>query len=133
MTSIRTYTHADYDMLSSWYKDSSEPCVPKDLLPEDTTFVLELEGVPALCVSVYLTNCKGVAYLEHFIGNPSLKGKERQKATSLFFEAMSVFVKGCGYKRIACSTVYPKLKQYYKKLGLVPTNDNVQCFIKEVV
>ena len=129
---IRSYSKKDYAELKRWWVSSKETVPPEDALSEESTFILELDNVPALSITVYLTNSKQVSYLENFIGNPDLKGDSRRKASQIIVDAACGFAKSLGYKRILCLAQKDKLKTRYTELGMQPVADNLSGFVREL-
>lgn len=130
--SIRPYHASEFEMLKSWWTLAKEVCPEKECLPEESTLILELDGVPALAITVYLTNCKRVAYLENFIGNPEMKGDSRKQASQLIVDAACNFAKNLGYTRILCLSLKDKLNERYVELGMKPTQGPLNGFIREL-
>ncbi len=124
---IRPYKPADYDMIASW---SDMPLVP-GLLIEDGTFIMELNREPAATISVYTTNCYEVAYLEMFVGNPTLKADRAQFMPYLLSHAEQ-YTKNKGYKRLMCLAPHEKLTKRYKELGYRPTYIGLVSMTKEL-
>lgn len=129
---IRLYNKNDFNEITSWWNKANEPSPTEDMLPLDTTFVLESDNKLMLCVSLYLTNAKGVCYLENFVGNPEFKGEQRKEAGKLLLDTVIEYAKLLEYKRIFCFSYRDKLKERYKELGLIPTIGNLQAFVKEI-
>lgn len=130
MFNIRPYKSSDYEMIKSWWIDHNEPFPPKDCMPEDTTFILEIKDVPSLSICLYLTNCKGVAYLENFISNPN--NKSTGISSGVLVEHAISYAKLLGYKRILCLTDKDSLKNRYQKLGMKHSLSNLHSLVREL-
>jgi hypothetical protein len=130
--SIRSFSKTDYPMIKEWWTSQNEIAPTLGMLPEESTLILELDDKPSLCLTVYLTNCKEVAYLENFVGNPLIKSKERKQASQFIVDSGINFAKTLGYKRILCFTNVDKLKNRYKELGMSESLTNLCSFVKEV-
>lgn len=127
-TKIREYKESDYDTVLNWLKD--ENFTPsKDLMSKSSTFVLEENNVPLFCITIYLTNCKEVCFIENFAGNPDFK-KERQKHSQLLFTYMENLAKDLGYKSILCFSGVEKLTQKYEEYGYKRIMNNLTALGK---
>lgn len=131
MYTIRHYNEDDFTLIKGWWDACGEAAPTEELLPLGSTLILELEGTPALCASLLLTNCRGVSYLENFIGNPALKGKKRQEASKTFMDLIANFASDCGYSRMVGYTYSEKLKDYYKDLDFKNVKSNAHCMVRE--
>lgn len=131
MYNIRMYKESDYKMLSEWWIEQGENVPGKDLIPEDSTFVLEVEGIPMVSLSAYLTNVSGMAVFENFVGNPLYK-QERKEYSPLIMKHVENFLKEKGYKRVVCFGYKDKVKNHYQKMGMRKTLDNISSFVKEL-
>lgn len=130
---IRPYKKEDWEMVAWWWNTSGEVSPLETMMPLDSSFIAEIDGVPALAVCLYLTNTPEVAYVENFIGNPELKGVSRVSASHVLLDHISKFASDLGYKRILCMTEKDVLKNHYQKLGFTKTLDGVATFVKETV
>lgn len=128
---IRQYKDSDYDMLVKWWNDQGEAAPEKDLIPVESTFVLEVNNVPIYSLSAYLTNVKGMAFFENFVGNPLYK-KERKEYSVAIMAYVENFIKEKGYKRVVCFSYKDKVKSRYQEMGMKKTLDNISSFIKEL-
>lgn len=129
---IRNFKQSDYPMIYNWWSVQKEQAPLLGMLPEESTFVLELNKQPALCVTIYLTNTKELAYVENLVGNPELKSKERKEATYHLNEHLKEFAKSKGYKRLVCMSEKAQLKNYYTSLNYTETLNNVSTFVREL-
>lgn len=128
---IRLYNKNDYQMIKGWWVDSNE-CPPlEDMLTEDSTFILEMHGKARMCISVYITNSKAVAYLENFVKDPGFK--DSNACSKILVEHAEKFAKDKGYKYLMCLSYKEKLKSRYEKLGYFRTLNNLSSFCKELV
>lgn len=131
MCVIREYRDSDYEMLRSWWEVQGEPAPTRNLIPKDSTFILEISGDPILSISAYMTNVKGMSYLENFIGNPQYK-EDRSKHSSIIVEHAVTFLKNKGYERVVCFSYKDKLKKRYEELGMKKTLNNLSSFVREI-
>jgi hypothetical protein len=128
---IRNYKDDEFKMIDSWWKSANELGPIPGMLPEETTFVLEFEGEPALCITLYTTNSKEVAYLENFIGSPKLKGVRKALAPQIIDHA-SRFAKSRGIRRLVCLAPNEKLEGRYTELGFTKTVKGLTALTKEL-
>lgn len=130
---IRKYQVSDFSMLHTWYTRES---VPQELLidavSEDGTFILELEGVPSLSLTVLKTQCKQIAYLFNFIKNPEHKDINLEEYGHVLWDHCCNYAKDAGYKRVLCFANIPQLKEKYKRFGMTITSPNLTGFVKEL-
>lgn len=130
---IRNYTDSDFEMIQSWWTKQNEFPPTKEMLPEESTFICEYEGVPLTCITVYLTNSLEFCMLDNFIGNPEFSGEKRREASGRIIGWSEVFAMTKGYKSIMCLALKDKLKEYYQTFGYTKRFDNVATFNKELV
>lgn len=130
--SVRHYTPSDFPLISSWWIAHGEPGPLPSMLPPESTFLLEMDGIPALCVSLYLTNSSEVAYIENFCGNPELDGPARRSAAPHLVKYIENFALSRGYARLFCLAHKEPLKRRYEELGYTRTLDNVATFCKSL-
>lgn len=132
MYSIRAYKHSDFMTLRQWYVDSGV-CPPEEgMLVEDGTFILEVEGIPALSQTVYLTQSKELCYLEGIIKNPAFKQVSLEALIPPLWDTIFSFAKDRGYKNILGYCVVDKLKDKYVRLGLTRSMDNLSAFTRSL-
>ncbi len=127
---IRNYTLADFETLKSWWVAADEPGPTIEMLPEDSTFILEVDGVPKMSISVYLTNTNYLAYLECFIKNPEINYKNNY--TQQIIDHAEQFARSKGVKILVCLSYREKLKQRYQEFGYHRTLDNLSGFAKQI-
>ncbi len=130
MYQIRTYTHEDFKMLKSWWDAAGKNCPPPVMFSTDSTYIFEIEGVPALSVTAYLTNSKGLAILEHFVGNPELKGADRRNASAFFINLVYDTLNVLGYQYVLGFATNDKLVKRYEELGMTQLSPNITSMIK---
>lgn len=129
---IRNFKDEDYEMICSWWNRADMPSPSKGLVPNESTFIFELESKPVLSIAVYFTNTE-MAYLENFIANPDFKSPVRKQASKLIVDHAMCFAKGLGFTSICCFAVNDKTAKRYEELGMRKTVDNLKSFIKELV
>lgn len=127
---IRLFNKNDYETIKMWWYKAHEIPPTLEMLPEDSTFILELDNKPQVSLTVYLTNSKHLAYLENFVKDPELK--DSKQYTELLVKHVEMFTKEQGYKVLACLAYKDKLKKRYEDLGYINTLNNLSSFIKEL-
>lgn len=129
--SIRPYTQSDFPVISGWWRAQETGELTPDMVPLETTWVLEMSAhIPALVVSLLVMNIRSIAMVENFIGNPELKGPERAQATKYLLQYIESHARSLGIKHLFCLSNHSKLKTKYTELGFRPTLDDVTTFIK---
>jgi hypothetical protein len=127
---ITNFKPSDYSMIQAWWKAANEPCPPIAAMPEESTFVISTNGVPAASISVLLTNTKELCYLENFVSNPELKGA-RKELTQKIIDHANEYARNLGYKRTLIFSYKDKIKKRYMELGMLHTVSNISAFVKE--
>lgn len=130
---IRNYQSSDFETVSRWWAHSKEIGPLEGMLPPESTYILELDGIPALCVTIILTNTKEFCYLENFAGNPTVERAQRRKASQLLTKHVTTVAKSLGYKRLLCLAYKGPLKKRYQELGFTRTLDGVSGFCKSTL
>lgn len=130
--SIRPYKDIDYELVASWHKMQGEPAPERDMMPLDSSFVVELDGVPVAAIAVYLPNTPSFAMLDNLVGNPEITGLSRRDAVNALINHCKQFAQWNGYKRIFCLAYRDKLVTRYKEFGFRPTLQGVTTLIQEV-
>ncbi len=128
---IRSYKPSDFDMICKWWTDQNE-CPPlQGMMIPDGTFILEKNKVPALSLTVFLTQSKEIAYLEGFIKNPEFKESLEKEAHTLWQHCFD-YAKFYGYTRVICYCMQEKLKQKYVRLGMTLSGNNLTSFVRSL-
>ena len=104
---------------------------PKPEVIPDTSYFVEIEGVPAIFVSTIETNIP-ILWVEYLIGNPDLKGPTRKEATLYCLSELTRLARESGCIRLFCMAPNDKLKSYYEKLGFSVTASFIHTLVKEV-
>jgi len=131
---IRHYNGSEYQLIKSWWVDIKEVPPLPIMLPEESTYIFEVNGEPSICVTLYLTNSKAFCMIDNLICSPSLKDKgTRREAIELFKNYIDGVVKEKGFAGILCMTEKPALKKRYMELGYKPTLEGVTTLVKEIV
>lgn len=129
---IRFYKKEDFNEIQSWWIKAGETAPILGQLPEDSTFVLEKNGVMIACVSAYLTNCKEIAYIENLAKDPDLGSYVTKEMINNLIDHTFNFIKELGYKRAICFAYVDKLKERYLEFGFHKTCDNLSSFSREL-
>jgi hypothetical protein len=128
---FRPYKETDYEMLCSWWHKQGDMAPSRNMVPLDSTFILEISGQPVLSGSVFTTNTS-MALLENFIGNPDFK-KQRKAYSKQLVDYMADYAKSKGFERVVAITYSPKLAKYYANdFKLRMTFENVACLVREI-
>lgn len=127
---IREYIDSDFDLLVGWWNSFKEVPPTKDLMPE-SSFILEVDSIPRVSISLILTNTK-YSYLENLISNPEISADKRNIAVKTIVSYAEEYAKSLGYKYLVCFSYKDKLKARYQQLGYLRTVDNLSSFVKEI-
>lgn len=125
---VRPYKESDWSTLLNWWI-SAEEFPPYKTMMCDSTFILEDEEKIKASVTVYLTNCKDVAFLENFIRDPEFRNKE---AIGTLVKHAEDFTKAQGYKLLIALAYKDRLKNRMQTLGYQKTLDNLTSLVKEL-
>lgn len=128
---IRKYSNSDFQMIYSWWTDQKEHPPIDGMMIEDGTFILELNNIPALSLTVFKTQSREMAYLEGFIKNPQFKQSLHSYSKILWNHAF-LYAKNEGYKRVICLCAVDKLENKYIDLGMTKTAKNLSSFAREI-
>ncbi len=127
---IRPYSHADFDMISSWWTDARQCPPTRGSMVSNGSFILELGGTPALSLTVFLTQSE-IAYFEGFIKNPSFKSSLEDAGQALWDHCFS-YAKSAGYSRVVCYCAQEKLVNKYKRFGMSEAASGLTSFVREL-
>lgn len=128
MINIKPYNKSDFKEIASWWKESTGQSPLEDMLVEDGTFILEIDNVPALCLTVLLTQSRHMAYLFSFIKNPIFKENLEEYGQQLWNYCFE-YAKSKGYSRVLCFSDNKKLSEKYIRFGMSKTAD-VSAFLR---
>lgn len=129
---IRPYVSNDFNEIVSWWTKQNECPPTPGMMIEDGTFVLEIENIPALSLTVFLTQSKEISYIEGFVKNPVFKGVSLEAFGSKLWEHCFQYAKEKGYNRIICYCIENKLKDKYARFGMTTTCSSLTSFVKEL-
>jgi hypothetical protein len=131
---IRNYKKSDLNTILGWYSDRNQHGPLPDMFLEDSTFVLEYDNKPVMCISIYLTNSKEIALLEHLARDPEFNDRSTTgEAINMITNYVENFTKNMGYKRIFTLINRQSLKNKYSDFGYLETNNGISIFMKELV
>jgi hypothetical protein len=126
---IRTYNKKDWPEILDWWIAAKEIPPPKESMTTDSTFILEVNNEMMASITIYLTNCKEVAFLENIIRNPKFKNKDGIQS---LVQHAELFIKENGYKRLIGLFYKDKLKNRMQTMGYKKTLDNLSSLVKEL-
>ena len=131
---IRNYCAQEYEEIFSWWFRRNEPGPEPDMLPEESTFIIEIDGRAAYCVTVYVLNTKAVAWVDNFVRNPAIVGPKAllREAVAALQSHLEHFARERGIRRLFCFSYQDALKKRYAEIGYRETLGQVSTFIKEV-
>jgi GNAT superfamily N-acetyltransferase len=113
---IRPYDVTDYPTLFSWWQAARQAAPPQKLIPLGSTFLIETDSIPALSVSVFITNAP-IAYVEHFIGNSQIPAPVRHLLGQRLLEHIQGFARSFGAEWLICHTYVDGLVRRYQEMG----------------
>jgi hypothetical protein len=127
---IRPYKASDYQMIRSWWAHYKEPGPLPSMIPLESSFILEIDNIPALMICVIITNVKEYCLLENFVGNPLIDNEKRRNNALELIEYVTIFTKQLGIKRLICMAYKTPLKKRYQELGFTEVLDGISTFCK---
>ncbi len=123
--SIRKYKESDYPMISAWWRSAGADSPPEALLPEGSTFILSVDDVPTVSVTLYYTNCKAMCWVENFVGNPEMKGPRRKAAGHALMSFIESKAKENGFTHLWGTSYREATTKRYKEFGFTEAMKNV--------
>lgn len=132
MLKIINYKEKDhYGVIASWWEAAEEQPPTREMMPEESTFILEAKGKPWIAVTVYLTNSTEVAWVDNLIANPKMPGEGARKAAIAWLQKfLEEWALEKGYRKLFCMAAKPALAERYRELGYTSTLKNVETFVK---
>lgn len=123
----------DFETVLSWWEFHKEIPPTIDMLPVDSTFMLDNNYDSWLCVTVYLTNSREIAWVDNLVSNPKISSdQDRAAAVELLQSYLESWCRGRGYTKLFCMSETPKLGKRYQELGYIPTASGITTFIKKI-
>jgi len=129
---VRTISPFEIPTIISWWKEYGEVAPEEGMMPIDSTFVLDLGGLPIVSLTVFHTNSM-VAWVDNFIAHPKLNFRERERVMNEAWEWVQQYVKDKGYKRMLCFSDKQSKVRLYERYGFITTLSNVVTMTKEIV
>lgn len=128
---IRPYTKSDISIVRGWWETHGEPPPPDDCIPVETSFIMEIEGVPTYSLCVTLTNTLGFCWISNYVKNPIVTSKTNEYG-KIFLAHVDDFIRKLGYKRAIMFSMKDKLTAHYNELGYEQKGVNIVCHVKEL-
>lgn len=113
---IRSYEHRDYEMVKSWWHSHNLPAPTVDMIPEDTSYIIEYEETPLACISWFGTNAS-FALIDNLVANPDFQGALREVMVDELIWYVETEAKEEGYNKVFCFTEKEKLADRYRSIG----------------
>lgn len=130
---VRPYLNSDYEEIRGWWEDAGVPGPTPGEMIEDGTFVLEIDGVPGMSLTVFLTQSKSVAYLEGYIAALGLFPEDRKQGGRVLWNHCYQFAKDRGYSNLFIYAGHPKLVERYEDLGMTRSLSGLTALHRRVV
>ena len=130
MFNIRKFNKNDILEISKWCNFYSLPQNTLDIMPENTSYILEINNNPAIIACLYLTECKKLAFIENVIGNPKFKGPLRSEGLTILCKYLENLSKELNYEVLIILAEKEKLKDKYENMGYIKTLNNLTLFTK---
>jgi hypothetical protein len=131
---FRNIKPSEVKMIQEWWV-LVPPGIPPtdDMLPLESTFMMDVANVPAVCITIYTTNSKEFAMLDNLIANPKLvKKSSRSWVVERTVRAAEKHARSLGFKKLICFASEPKLAKRYSQLGYNVTAQKVTSLVKEL-
>ena len=127
----RPFKLSEYPLIKSWW--TLRKMVPPllDMMPEESTFVLDVEGKPVASLSLILTNT-GTAWLDNFITDPESDADIRKIGMDLAWQEILTFLKRENYSRLFAMSVNVNTKKRYEEFGFKQTLQGVTTMTMEI-
>lgn len=129
---IRNYKKEDLNLILKWYRDHKQFEPFANMLLTDSTFILEHDNKPVMCISVYLTNSKEIALLEHLVRDPEFNGSIKDEAIKMITNYAENFTKNMGYSRLVTLINRKSLKDKYLNYGYIENGKDLSIFVKDL-
>lgn len=129
---IRPFKDTEFEMIRQWYLDAGVNPPESEMLMENGTLVVELDGIPAIAQTILFTQSKSFCFLECLIKNPVFKGINLEPYLVLLANTLFELAKEQGYKNMFTYGNVGKLKDKYKRLGFTQSLDNLSAFYRRL-
>lgn len=128
---IRPYKHSDFKMICGWWLANNERSPIEGTMIENGSFILELDNIPAMILTILLTQSKELAFFEGFVKNPEFKEKSLESYGKKLWDHCLAYGKNLGYKRVIAISDKEKLFSKYERYGMIKTIP-LMCFVREI-
>lgn len=129
---IRSFKNDEFSTIANWWTLQNE-CPPLEgMMVEDGTFVLELNNIPILSATVFLTQSKEMAYFEGFIKNPTVKKFNLETYGKMLWQHCCEWASARGYKRLIVYCNVNKIVEKYTRFGMRKTASDLTSLVREI-
>lgn len=118
MVNIRHYRDTDFDEICSWWVAHKEFAPLEGMMTKEGTFVLELDGIPVMTLSVMMTQSKEISYFEGYCAKPGLPKEISQTLGKILWQHGYDYLKKKGFNRVIAFTEKEALARRYEDLGM---------------
>ncbi len=129
---IRPYKAADFDVIHAWWIQSGQNPPSPGCMIEDGTFVAEINGEPALSLTVLKTQSKQIALFEGYIAKPGLEKGLRNEAGAQLWERCYQYALEHGYRNAIVYSGKPQLTARYEKLGMTRSLEGLSALYRRL-
>jgi hypothetical protein len=128
---IRHFQAKDFPEVVKWWNQHQQVAPRLDMMPEESSFIVECEGLPLAAITVYLTNAS-FAWLDNLVGNPEAPKDQRKKAVDALVKHCELVAAELGKLNLFCMSHDKATTRRYVGLGYLPTLSNVTTHSKEI-
>lgn len=118
-------------MLLEWWRMRSEYPPSEDMMPEGTSYIVEVDGVPIASMCWIMTNVRAAAYCANFISDPQSNREIRRFAISILFDHILEEANAMGHHKLLAFGYKPKVMDRFLDMGFVPTLQGLSAFVIE--
>lgn len=116
----------DYQHLMKFWCQKGLPEVPRHFLP-NTGYVVWF-NLTIVCGGFLTHTDTNQASIAFISANPEMDKKRRGECLDILIEKLGEEAKMWGFEILCAATNVPALQDRYKRLGMMPTDENVTCF-----
>lgn len=124
--SIRNFKRSDYPMLEEW---AGGRFAPLERIPEESSFVLMKENMPAMAITLIMTNTD-IAWMENLIGNPKIKN--RPGALRMLVRHLEQFAKMRNKKTLFLMSARKGTDRIWKSMDFQFGMDGLKTFVRGI-
>lgn len=128
---VKHFKKEQFPLIASWWREHGLQPPRLSMMPEDSTFVLFVDDMPAASLSVFLTNTP-MGWVDNLIANPKVRASARHRATEILLNHVCHFAHEKGHDTLFCMSIRESTDRRYQKLGFRPTATGISTFIKEI-